>query len=246
MLFFRIAAQLAFCGACLLCGVVALGADYVVVVSKATQSDSEWSKVVEELIAKHQAEVVVYDKHISESLPVLRKTFPRYACFVATSEEASRQRVADVHRLTRTLDDNPYADVFWGILTGYDAANALAIAKEREPLVVRRVASGTELAMSAQRDTRCTLSSCRYSPETGHRDRPTGPLAFEGSPQDVCGLGSSKVTAEQLDKLTRSESRAQPTTADLSDVSLKILATLNSGSSTRTFSEMHAAHPGVL
>ena len=47
----------------------------------------------------------------------------------------------------------------------------------------------------------------------------------------------------QLDKLTRSESRAQPTTADLSDVSLKILATLNSGSSTRTVSEMHAAHP---
>ncbi len=55
--------------------------------------------------------------------------------------------VADVHRLTRTLDDDPYTDLFWGILTGYDAANALAIAKEREPLVVKRVASGTELAM---------------------------------------------------------------------------------------------------
>ena len=63
-----------FCGACLLCGVTAVGADYVVVVSKATQSDSEWSKVVEELVAKHQAEVVVYDKHINESLPALRKT----------------------------------------------------------------------------------------------------------------------------------------------------------------------------
>ena len=147
MLFFRIAARLVFCGACLFCGVVALGSDYVVVVSKATQSDSEWSKVVEELVAKHQAEVVVYDKDISESLPALRKTFPRYACFVATSKEASRQMVADVHRLTRTLDDDPYADVFWGILTGYDAANALAIAKEREPLVIKRVASGTELAM---------------------------------------------------------------------------------------------------
>jgi len=101
MLFFRIAAQLTFCGVCLLCGVVAQGADYVVVVSKATQSDSEWRKVVEELVAKHQADVVVYDKHVSESLPALRKTFPRYACFVATSEEASRQMVADVHRLTR-------------------------------------------------------------------------------------------------------------------------------------------------
>ncbi len=147
MLFFRIAARFAFCGACLLFGVVARGADYVVVVSKATQSDAEWSKVVGELVAKHQAEVVVYDNHISESLPALRKTFPRYACFVATSQEAGRPMVADVHRLTRTLDDDPYADVFWGILTGYDAANALAIAREREPLVIKRVASGTELAM---------------------------------------------------------------------------------------------------
>ena len=128
-------------------GVVARGADYVVVVSKATQSDSEWSKVVGELVAKYQAEVIVYDNDVSESLPALRKTFPRYACFVATSQEAGRPMVADVHRLTRTLDDDPYADVFWGILTGYDAANALAIAREREPLVIKRVASGTELAM---------------------------------------------------------------------------------------------------
>jgi|694.fasta_scaffold33297_2 zinc protease len=147
MLFFRIATRFAFCAVCLWSSVFALGADYIVVVSKATHSDSEWSKVVEELVAKHQAEVFVYERHISESLPVLRKTFPRYACFVATSKEASRQMVADVHRLTRTLDDDPYADVFWGILTGYDAANALAIAKEREPLVIKRVASGTELAM---------------------------------------------------------------------------------------------------
>ncbi|MFO0976359.1 MAG: hypothetical protein U0996_08165 [Planctomycetaceae bacterium] len=147
MSLFRIAAHLTFCGACLLCGAVAHGADYVVVVSKATQGDSDWSKVVEELVARHQAEVVVYDKEVSESLPALRKLFPRYACFVATSEEANRQMVADVHRLTRKLDEDPYADVFWGILTGYDSANALAIAKEREPLVIKRVASGTELAM---------------------------------------------------------------------------------------------------
>lgn len=147
MLFVRIASQLVLCGAILWCSVFAVGADYVVVVSKATQSDSEWCKVVDELVAKHQAEVIVYDKHVSESLPALCTTFPRYVCFVATSAEAGQQMVADVHRLTRKLDDDPYADVFWGILTGYDAANALAIAQEREPLVIKRVASGTELAM---------------------------------------------------------------------------------------------------
>jgi hypothetical protein len=179
MLFFRSAAQLALCGAYLLCGVVALGADYVVVVSKATQSDSEWSKVVEELVAKHQATVVVYDKHVSESLPALRESFPRYACFVATSAEAGQQMVADVHRLTRKLDDDPYADVFWGILTGYDAANALAIAKEREPLVIKRVASGTELAMDRVTEGvwYCELEQNRMVRKTtdGEAKQSTGP-----------------------------------------------------------------------
>ena len=131
----------------LISSAISSAADYVVVVSAATKSDAEWAKVVEALVAKHQAEVVTYDKNVSETLPALTKTFPRHVCFVATSAEAGRQLVADVHRLTRKLDDDPYTDVLWGILTGYDAANALQIAQENKPLVVKRVASGTELAM---------------------------------------------------------------------------------------------------
>ena len=48
--------------------------------------------------------------------------------------------------LTRQLDADPYTDCFWGILTGYDAANALRIAKQNEPLTIRKVAAGTEFA----------------------------------------------------------------------------------------------------
>ncbi|MEN9554643.1 MAG: hypothetical protein RLZZ232_929 [Planctomycetota bacterium] len=196
MLFFRIAARFAFCGACLLFGVVARGADYVVVVSKATQSDAEWSKVVGELVAKHQAEVVVYDNHISESLPALRKTFPRYACFVATSQEAGRQMVADVHRLTRTLDDDPYADVFWGILTGYDAANALAIAREREPLVIKRVASGTELAMDRVTEG---VWYCELEPNRMVRKAPGGDAQQSQGPNDTTQALAATLTEYKAD-----------------------------------------------
>lgn len=121
--------------------------NYVVVISKGTQADAEWNKVAETLVAKHKAEVVTFDKQVSEVLPALTKTFPRYVCFVATPEEAGRQFVADVHRLTRKLDDDPYTDVQWGVLTGYDADNALRIAKQNEPLEIKRVASGTEVAL---------------------------------------------------------------------------------------------------
>ena len=147
MLRLQFARLLVCLGICLLTGADLLGADYAVVVSRATHSDPEWNKVVEELVDKHHAQIIVHDGQVADALPALRQLFPRYACFVATSQEATRQMVADVHRMTRKLDDDPYADLLWGILTGYNAANALAIAREREPLVIRRVASGTELAM---------------------------------------------------------------------------------------------------
>jgi len=77
----------------------------------------------------------------------LRKCFPRYACFVARPEQVGRDFVRSVHQSTRRLDDDPYTDTFWGILTGYDAANALEIAARDRPLVVRKVGAGTEFAM---------------------------------------------------------------------------------------------------
>jgi len=120
---------------------------YTVVVSKATHGDAGWSKVVDALVKKHAAKVIVYDGEVDAALPELAKQFPRFTCFVATPDEAGKVFVASVHRLTRRLDDDPYTDTTWGILTGFDAANALAIAEHREPLTVRKVASGTELAM---------------------------------------------------------------------------------------------------
>jgi hypothetical protein len=120
---------------------------YVVVVSQSTHDQLDWKPVVEALVKKYDAKVIVYENVVTESLVELQERFPRYTCFVAKPTEATRQLVADVHRLTRQLDDDPYTDTRWGILTGYDAANAMAIAQHAEPLVVRKVASGTEFAL---------------------------------------------------------------------------------------------------
>jgi len=125
----------------------ALPAGYAVVVSKATAADATWKVVVEALVKKHEADVVQYDAAVGEALPALKRLFPRYVCVVATPAETTRKLVGEVHRLLRALDDDPYADAIWGILTGYDAQCALRIARHSEPLVVRRVASGTEVAL---------------------------------------------------------------------------------------------------
>lgn len=123
-----------------------LDSSYVVVVKQATAEDPNWHQVVAALQKKYDAPVIMYRASVDESLEGLRRRFPRYVCFVTRPEDAGRAFVAQVHRLTRKLDGDPYTDVFWGILTGYDARNALAIATYDKPLVVKNVASGTEFA----------------------------------------------------------------------------------------------------
>ncbi len=126
---------------------VAPDASYAVVVSKKTHDDPQWKAVVDALVAKHQASVVTYEPDVAEAVEPLRKIFPRYACFVAQPEEANRAFVVAVHRLTRRLDADPYTDVLWGIVTGYNAADALRIAKLKEPLLVRKGAGGTAIPL---------------------------------------------------------------------------------------------------
>jgi len=116
---------------------------YAVVVSKEVDADADWKRVVDCLKRKHSGTVITYSKMVEDSLADLKRLFPEYACFVGPPEEITREFVAQVHRLTRRLDDDPYTDVIWGIITGYEPADALRIAKHNEPLVVRRALSAT-------------------------------------------------------------------------------------------------------
>ncbi|MDX1926434.1 MAG: hypothetical protein SFV81_07950 [Pirellulaceae bacterium] len=155
---------------------------YAVVVSKETSADSEWSKVVDALVAKHDAKTIVYDGSVTESLDKLKGQFPRYACFVARPSEAGLKFVADVHQLTRQLDDDPYTDLRWGILTGYDAENALTIAKHHAPLVIEKSAAGTEIALDMCKEGiwYCELEQNKFV----KKEAGSGPKAEKG-PSDT-------------------------------------------------------------
>ncbi|MFY9256487.1 MAG: hypothetical protein WAO83_23740 [Fuerstiella sp.] len=150
----RIAIFLSFCFTGIWCS-FALGSDYCVVARKSTVQDANWKEVVDALLQKHNGVLLTYQTSPTESLAELSKLHPRYTCFVATADEATADFVATVHKSTRGFDDDPFTDTLWGILTGYDAANALTIAKHKAPLVVRKVASGTELATDMCQQARC-------------------------------------------------------------------------------------------
>ena len=127
---------------------------YVIVCSQSTADDPEWAKVIETLNVQHQSLATIRfpDGRPGDVIEQLRKIHPRYTCFVARHEEVTRKFVTQVHQMTRMLDDDPYADTMWGILTGYDASNAKRIASTRQPLVIERVASGTEVALEQCRE----------------------------------------------------------------------------------------------
>ncbi|NLH16596.1 MAG: hypothetical protein GX455_08455 [Phycisphaerae bacterium] len=125
----------------------AAGSDYVVVVSKQTQADPKWSRISDTLCKKHKGAVIAFESNIEEILSQCQQIFPRYICFIARPAEATREFVQQIHQWTRRIDEDPYADCFWGILTGYDSSSALRIAEHAEPLIVSKVAGGTEFAI---------------------------------------------------------------------------------------------------
>ena len=171
--------------------VTAPAADYAIVVSRSTQADRDWGRVVEVLKEKHKGAVVVFDASAEEALPKLRELLPRFACFVARPGEVEHRFVAQVHRLTRKLNDDPYPDCFWGILTGYDAANALRLAEHQEPITVRKVVAGTEILLDMSEEGRW------YSEvEAGHWTRKE-----KGGEQDALS-GSSDTTEALVNALT--------------------------------------------
>ena len=98
---------------------------YVVAADKA--NDTDWMGVANALAKKHQAKIVRYDGR--EGLPrlvmELRKIRPKYVCFVAPAESVGREFVAIAMQALRFLDNDPYGDAIWGIVTGYAAADAL-------------------------------------------------------------------------------------------------------------------------
>ncbi len=123
----------------------AMDRSYAVIVSKPTFADADWHKVVDALVTAHDAKTIVYDGPVSNCTADLAKLAPHYACFVARPQEAGRQFVADVHRLTRALNDDPYTDVVWGIITGHSSADALRIATNTAPLILRTGGAGTPI-----------------------------------------------------------------------------------------------------
>lgn len=111
---------------------------YVVLVSEDVTTDQEWSVVANRLSAKHSAPIIEFTASPTELVDTLKVLRPRYVAIVDIPSNIGRDYVINFHLASRTLDEDIYADFFWGIITGYSAEAAIEMVKNStEPLVIK-------------------------------------------------------------------------------------------------------------
>ena len=112
--------------------------NYVVLISEDVGTDPDWMIVANHLSAKHNAPIIQFAASPSELRDTLCTLRPRYVAIVDVPQNIGRDYVIDFHLASRTLDEDIYADFFWGMITGYDAEAALRMVRNSaEPLVVK-------------------------------------------------------------------------------------------------------------
>ena len=129
--------------------------DYAILVSKETHQDESWRAVCDALAVKHRGYVIVYQNDLAEVLPDLQEDFPRFVALVGSCQQVDGKLIQQCHTLLRRIDADPYTDCRWGVITGRTADQAMLLARQSEPLVIRRTVSGTRIATRMCEEAEC-------------------------------------------------------------------------------------------
>ncbi len=111
---------------------------YAIVAEASVMADEAWVKSVEALQKKYPAaHLFTFTSSPEEVKPQLAATLPQYTAIVAKPETVTQHFVINLSQLCRDLDDDPWVDTFWGIITGYEAEAAEQIAAAG-PIAIER------------------------------------------------------------------------------------------------------------
>ncbi len=146
-----LAAALPLIAGCCCCGSSARAAEaapaptYAVVIRESTAADNGWKAVADALVKKHNGKLFTFKDDPLECREAMAAYHPRYTAFVMKPEDPSSRMVATLHKLSRTLDEDPWEDTIWGIVTGVSAEGAMKTAMANKPLTVKTVVATTYL-----------------------------------------------------------------------------------------------------
>jgi transglutaminase-like putative cysteine protease len=126
--------------------------EYVVIASRRCRETDGWSQVAAALAAKHACDLLIFDESPDELHADLVARRPRLVGVVAMPDEAGRARVGEIHRLLRQLDDDPYLDARWGMVTGASWADAMEIVRATRPLEISKMLANTPVPLEVVPD----------------------------------------------------------------------------------------------
>lgn len=118
--------------------------NYAVVIQQSTYDNPEWQAVVNAILARYQGQLFIWSNSLNEVQPDVADFHPTHIGFVCELSTASPSFVRyTVWPFTRALDDDVYCDAIWGIITGYNAEDALNLVTGPTGFDVKTVLGGT-------------------------------------------------------------------------------------------------------
>jgi hypothetical protein len=116
--------------------------NYAVTISSAAYSQPDWKNLADSLVRKHEksgtARLFIWSSSVTDIKDELSGFEPDYIAYIARpAVECNAAFIVSISRLSRQLDSDPYGDAVWGIITGYEASDALRAISE--PLTVKTV-----------------------------------------------------------------------------------------------------------
>ena len=116
-------------------------ARYAIVIKRDVAA-GPWGKVAQFLQSKYKGKTFAYETSPDEVRQSVGTYHPRYVCFVCPPTENFPDFAIVANKFCCSLDDDPYVDAIWGILTGFDDNHALELVKS-EPVVIKRAFTKT-------------------------------------------------------------------------------------------------------
>ncbi len=164
---------------------------------------AEWRAVAQALLDKYEGTKLCIVPSLMECGDALRGCQARYAAVVAKPSEIDYKLVNTLHRVTRKVDDDIWGDCIWGLITGYDASDALRIAQRTEPKIIKRSLATTNVnpARFEHSFTITDWAPCEIMEQSGYQEAPKKTIAVEAGMQH---LFAQELAQEKPDLITTS------------------------------------------
>lgn len=156
-------------------------------VSASTYDKPEWRAVADALMSKYEGTKLCVVPSLMDCAAALRDSQARYAAVVASPEEIDYKLVNELHRATRKVDADIWGDCIWGLITGYDACDALRIAQHTEPKIIKRSLETTNVnpARFEHSLTITDWAPCEIMAQSGYQEAPKQTITLEEGMQHL-------------------------------------------------------------